>query len=545
MYGARNPESAFRIGYLNAMNIQNATKNLWTFGGPFLVYTYPAGTNVARIINISHTINTTGGTNTITGLYYDPVLTSTTGTTHRSIHTVTGDVLLATTSGNVGVGTTAPGTKLDVNGRFRYQYSDNASTDGQYGSIQTSTYTLAANTSNRNLYNTSSGMTFNLTNGALLGNQSFNVAADYSQVYIYGNNGTASTQPIRAYLVGLLGGVGQVAMNISEFRYFDVKSPDAGGVAGHQVGTMFGIRIGQMSGATNFTITTAYGVYQEGANDLNHFGGNVMLGTTTNAGFRLDVNGTAIVRSSFTANSIIKIGGTSSQILAADGSVITSGTGISISGGTISATGGGGGGISSLNGLTDATQTFAVGSSGTDFNISSASATHTFNIPDASLTARGLVTTGTQSFNGNKTVRGSGATSATFALTVQNSSGTDLIQVRNDNVLLVLGELRSFGTLQTNSLTTRTSGNVAFASDIQLNDTRNLIIGATTGSKIGTATSQKIGFWNATPIVQPTTAVTAATIVLNSGSTINDASTFDGYTLAQVVKALRNIGLLA
>jgi hypothetical protein len=54
--------------------------------------------------------------------------------------------------------------------------------------------------------------------------------------------------------------------------------------------------------------------------------------------------------------------------------------------------GGGGGGITTLNTLTALTQTFATGTSGTDFNISSATSTHTFNIPSASATNRGLLT---------------------------------------------------------------------------------------------------------------------------------------------------------
>jgi hypothetical protein len=50
-----------------------------------------------------------------------------------------------------------------------------------------------------------------------------------------------------------------------------------------------------------------------------------------------------------------------------------------------------------------ADQTFAVGTSGSNFNISSSGTIHTFNIPDASGSNRGLVTTGVQSFGGQKT----------------------------------------------------------------------------------------------------------------------------------------------
>jgi hypothetical protein len=61
------------------------------------------------------------------------------------------------------------------------------------------------------------------------------------------------------------------------------------------------------------------------------------------------------------------------------------------------------GSLNSINGLTASTQTFATGTSGSDVNISSSTSTHTFNFPSASASARGLVTTGAQSFAGLKT----------------------------------------------------------------------------------------------------------------------------------------------
>lgn len=90
-------------------------------------------------------------------------------------------------------------------------------------------------------------------------------------------------------------------------------------------------------------------------------------------------------------------------------------------------------GIATLNGLTDQVQYFAIGSTGTNFNITSSGDTHTFNIPISSASNTGLLnSTDYTSFSGKQdaitltTTGTSGA--ATFignTLNVPNYSGTD------------------------------------------------------------------------------------------------------------------------
>lgn len=59
--------------------------------------------------------------------------------------------------------------------------------------------------------------------------------------------------------------------------------------------------------------------------------------------------------------------------------------------------------LTSLNGLTAATQIFATGTAGADFNIVSSISTHTFNLPSASSVNRGAMDITNQTFAGAKT----------------------------------------------------------------------------------------------------------------------------------------------
>jgi hypothetical protein len=64
-------------------------------------------------------------------------------------------------------------------------------------------------------------------------------------------------------------------------------------------------------------------------------------------------------------------------------------------------------------------------------------------------------------------------------------------------------------------------------------DEADFAFDATTGSKIGTATTQKLAFWNATPVVQPA-AVADATDAATVITQLND-----------LLAKLRTLGLIA
>jgi hypothetical protein len=74
---------------------------------------------------------------------------------------------------------------------------------------------------------------------------------------------------------------------------------------------------------------------------------------------------------------------------------------------------------------------------------------------------------------------------------------------------------------------------ITSAGVLQVADAGDITVGTTTGTKIGTATTQKLGFYNATPVVQPA-AVADATTAVDVITQLND-----------LLAKLRTLGIIA
>lgn len=137
-----------------------------------------------------------------------------------------------------------------------------------------------------------------------------------------------------------------------------------------------------------------------------------------------------------------------------------------------------------------------------------------------------------------------------------NSAGSNFLRVRRtggtiEAIIAATGSGAFIGSSTAHSLNIQSAGVVrmSFAGvgngDCTFADGMKWICGSTLGNTFGSTNTEKLAFWGSAPIVRPTTSVTASTFVTNTSGILNDTATFDGYTIGQVVKALRNMGLLA
>lgn len=106
--------------------------------------------------------------------------------------------------------------------------------------------------------------------------------------------------------------------------------------------------------------------------------------------------------------------------------------------------GGGGSGITTLNTLTASTQSFAIGTTGTDFTISSSGSTHTFRMPSSSSISRGLLTAANWITFNNK-IGGSGTVNYVSKFTAVGTVGVS--QIFDNGSLVGIGTASPTSTL--------------------------------------------------------------------------------------------------
>jgi hypothetical protein len=155
----------------------------------------------------------------------------------------------------------------------------------------------------------------------------------------------------------------------------------------------------------------------------------------------------------------------------------------------------------------------------------------------------GVITVGTGTTNGVKLGAGSTNKLGFFGATpvVQPANTVELV------ALLVSLGLRATGGNPALNLGTGaiTCGAFNPGGLTTIADAQNIAVGSTTGTKVGTAVTQKLSFWNATPIVQPASANQAAigtltTVTLTDSTTGTPSTTLVDVTGSFVQATLNN-----
>jgi hypothetical protein len=167
-------------------------------------------------------------------------------------------------------------------------------------------------------------------------------------------------------------------------------------------------------------------------------------------------------------------------------------------------------GINALNGLTAQVQSLAVGTSGTDFAISSVTDTHTFNLPTASATNRGALSSANWStFNGKQdalvsgtniktingaSVLGSGNIATPFELVVAASDESTALTTGAAKITFRMPRAVTLTSVRASLTTAQASGSI-FTVDINESGTSIL------STKLTIDNTEKTSFTAATPPV--------------------------------------------
>jgi hypothetical protein len=124
------------------------------------------------------------------------------------------------------------------------------------------------------------------------------------------------------------------------------------------------------------------------------------------------------------------------------------------------------------------------------------------------------------------------ATSDKWTIGLRNDSTNDFHFRDNTNGVTAL------------KITTNANPVLTITGTLTMTDAKNIAVGTTTGTKIGTATTQKLGFFNATPVVQPS-AYTTSNVTTDRTFDAN-STTLDEVAdvLGTLIADLKSLGLV-
>ena len=153
----------------------------------------------------------------------------------------------------------------------------------------------------------------------------------------------------------------------------------------------------------------------------------------------------------------------------------------------------------------------------------------------------------TGSFTGSLTGT---ATTASFVTTSQTASFVTTAQTASyvktaQTASFFSGTVTSASYATTASYINTLNQDVILSGSLSLSAGTHVTLAGGAGTKIGTAANQRLAFFYGTPQSQPDNFIGGAVFANGAGLQITDDATFDGYTIAQVVAALRQLGLLA
>ena len=252
-------------GTQSTVVVGNSSNEIWSPSSGNATY------NLFSVVPVINTSGTYSGI--VRGYFYNPTLTSVTGVSHRAFENVSGDVLLGTTSGNVAIGTStlATATELTLGG------SQTASSAIARGQLLNTTLVAAAN--NDVLVGLDINPTF--TNGAFTG------------VVNYGIRYNSSSAITPFYFQSTVNGTAYTTNTIGGNNNFTIASRD--------VLTATLNLLNGSNGASFYAYNNILTLDRIGTNSfIRILNQNVAINQNTDAGFRLDVNGTARVQSTLT-----------------------------------------------------------------------------------------------------------------------------------------------------------------------------------------------------------------------------------------------------